>query len=352
MRIAVVCPYDLQAPGGVQQVCRELAGRLRRAGDDPILVGPGKAPDAVSVGREMRITANRSTVPLSLDPRAIARTRRALAAVDVVHAHEPFVPLVGWAALSAHRPLVATFHADPAPWTRNAYRLGSPLAARILRGRVSTAVSPVAAQALPESWHPVEIIPNALDTEAYAVDVARHPNRIVFLGRDDPRKGLDVLLTAWPEIRAAVPAAELIVMGVDRPVSIPGVQFWGRVDEKRKHHALASASVHVAPNLGGESFGIVVAEGMAAGCAVVASDIPAFEAVLRGAGVLVPAGRTDDLARAVVDLLRAPQHARSLGERAQRAAARFDWARVLSRYQAAYESAQSRYRITIQKRKE
>lgn len=352
MHIAVVCPYDLQAPGGVQQICRELVDRLRRVGDEAVLVGPGAAPDSVSVGRGVRIPANRSIVPLTLDPGAVARTRRAVAGADVVHVHEPFVPFVGWAALGAGRPVVATFHADPAPWTRRVYRLGSPLGARLLRSSVRTSVSPVAAGALPEAWHPVEIIPNGLDTDAYVVEVDRSPARIVFLGRDEPRKGLDVLLAAWPAIRGAVPEAELVVVGADRPGSIAGVEFAGWVDEDRKRRILASASIQVAPNLGGESFGIVVAEGMAAACAVVASALPAFRAVLGTSGVLVPAGEAADLAGAVVDLLRNPEQTRSLGHRARRSAARFDWARVLDRYRTAYESAQSRHRSTIRNRKE
>ncbi len=151
-----------------------------------------------------------------------------------------------------------------------------------------------------------------------------------------------MLLEAWPLIRAEIPEAELVVMGRGRPRSVPGVEFLGRVDEEKKRRTLASAAVMVAPNLGGESFGITVAEAMAAGCAVVASDLAAFAAVLDGNGILVPTGDARYLARQVAGLLSDPDRIRSLGRRARESAARFDWPRVLDRYRAAYESAVNR----------
>lgn len=340
MRIGIVCPYDLAVDGGVQQLCSELATRLTAAGDDAVLIGPSS--DSGALGRTITVRGNRSTVPLTLAPRSISATRRRLAHVDVVHVHEPFVPLVGWAALRTPKPRVATFHADPAPWTRRLYRAGAGLGNSLLADSVLTAASPVAADALPDRWGEVSVIPNAIDVPSYRPEVARHPHRVAFLGRDDPRKGLGVLLEAWPAIRAEVPEAELRVMGRGRPRSLPGVEFLGRVDEGEKRRTLASAAVMVAPNLGGESFGITVAEAMAAGCAVVASDLAAFAAVLDGNGILVPTGDPSYLARQVAGLLADPDRIRSLGRRARESAARFDWPRVLDRYRTAYESAVNR----------
>ncbi|HEX2154433.1 MAG TPA: glycosyltransferase family 4 protein [Acidimicrobiia bacterium] len=348
MRIGIVCPYDLTTDGGVQQLCRELAVRLAEAGDDPRLVGPG-TPET---GRTVSVSANRSSVPLSLDPRAIASIRRRLADVDVVHVHEPFIPVVGWAALTLDKPTVATFHADPAPWTRRVYRSASRIGRRLLGDSVVTAASAVAAEALPVRWGEPVIIPNAIDVPSYRVPVPRRAHRVVFLGRDDPRKGLEVLLAAWSAIRRTVSDAELVVLGRGHSRTVPGVEFRGRVDEETKRATLASASVMVAPNLGGESFGITVAEAMAAGCAVVASDLPAFDAVLAGTGVLVRPGDAEELSREVALLLTDGGRRETLAERAQEAASRFDWGRVLGLYRAAYESAVIRHRTTIDARKE
>lgn len=351
MRVVVVSPYDLTAPGGVQQVCTELVTRLRAAGEDAVLVGPGAGSGASA--RIRRVPANRSTVPLTLDRDAVRAVRRQASEADVIHIHEPFIPLVGWAVTAAaDRPRVATFHADPAAWSRTAYRLGARLGRRLLAGAELTAVSPVAATALPESWGPVTIVPNAIDVAAYRVDVERHPHRVVFLGRDDRRKGLDVALAAWPAVRRSVPDAELIVVGARRTGRWSGVEFRGRVDEEDKRRGLASASIHIAPNRGGESFGVVVAEGMAAGCAVVASDIPAFAHVLGSDGVLVPRDDATALAREVVDLLCDPTRCRRLGAAARKAVTRFDWSAVVDHYLGVYESALRRHRSTMERRKE
>ncbi|MGH8912678.1 MAG: glycosyltransferase family 4 protein [Acidimicrobiia bacterium] len=354
MRIGIVCPYDLGVPGGVQQVARELARRLRESGDAAVLVGPGDATGNgfSSVGRSVTVAANRSRVPLSLDPRSIAATRRKLAEVDVVHVHEPFLPLVGWAGLMGAKPTVATFHADPARWSRRLYRWLALAGDAWLGGAEVTAVSSVAAEALPRRWGPIEIIPNAIDTAAYHVEVARSPRRVAFLGRDDPRKGLDVILAAWPGIHRTRPDSELIVIGGSRPDAPPGVRYLGRLDEEEKRRALASAAVYAAPNLGGESFGLVLAEGMAAGCAVVASDLPAFRSVLGEAGRLVPPGDVTALATAIGALLDDPRESSRLGGVARTAAGRYDWSQVVGAYQRVYESALEPHRSSMDREKE
>ena len=346
MKIGVVCPYDLSAPGGVQQLCIELAGELRRGGDEVLLVGAGRdahlSPDhdgaTISVGRPFRVRANDSIVPLTLTPWSWGRVRTALAGVDVVHVHEPLVPLVGWVALTVDRPVVATFHADPPSWVPRVYRL-VPLVGRRMRRVVVTAVSDIAAAAIPDRWGPVTVIPNAIDVGSYDLPVGRVGHRVSFLGRDDPRKGLDILLGAWPQIRRQVPSAELKVMGADRSDVIPGVEFLGRVTGGDKKRVLATSLVYVAPNTGGESFGMVIAEAMAAGCAVVCSDLSAFRAVAGDHARFVPVGDVGALAEQVVSLLVAPAAAAALGEKARGHVKRFDWSVVAGRYREAYGRA-------------
>lgn len=346
MRIVLVCPYDVGAVGGVQYVVGELAARLAADGDEAVVVGPGEVPGAtgaVTIGRPATVRANGSRVPLTVDPRAPGRLRRLLRSADLVHVHEPFVPLAGWAALRTGRPTVATFHADPASWTRTLYRAAAPLGRWALAGASLSAVSPVAAGAVP--WGAPTVIPNGLDTDAYRRKSRGFPDRVAFLGRDDPRKGLDVLLAAWPAVRREHPGATLIVMGAERSVSIPGVEFRGRVDEETKRAVLAESAVLVAPHRGGESFGIVLVEGMAAGCAVVASDLPAFRHVLAGAGVLVPPGDPGALAAALAGLLSDTDALSGYAAAATRRSADFDWTAVLAGYRAVYERALASARL-------
>lgn len=343
MRVALVSPYDLSQVGGVQQIVVELGRRLADRGEDVVVVGPGSGPPDLqtrSVGPSLSVQANRSAVPLSPDPRAFGATRRAVSDAEVVHVHEPFVPWVGWAAATSDLPVVTTFHADPARWTRALYRAASTLGRRVVEGTVVTAVSEVAASALPPEWQAPTIIPNALDTAAYRVDTERRSGRVTFLGRNDPRKGRAVLLEAWESVVDTHPDAELVVMGSNGR-SGKRVVYTGRVSDEEKRATLASASIHVASNLGSESFGLVVAEGMAAGCAVVASDLPAFRAVLGDAGRLVPPGRPGPLADEIVALMSEPELAAGLGERARREVARFDWDVVLDAYLDAYRRAHS-----------
>lgn len=336
MRVAVVCPYDLGLFGGVQQLTIELVDRLAASGHDAWLVGPGVRNGAVSVGRTVKMRANASVVPLALGSGVARAVREAVDGADVVHVHEPLMPRVGTAASGLSMPRVLTFHADAPGWAHRFYR-AAPVRHR-MRESVLTAVSPVAARALPPAWGPVTIVPNAIDTAAYAVEVERVATRVTFLGRDDPRKGLDVLLRAWPTVVERVPGAELVVMGAKRTAG-QGVRYLGRVAEDDKRATLASAAVHVAPNTGGESFGIVLAEAMAAGAAVVASDIPAFRAVVGDAGALVPVGDSAALADAVVGLLTNQAALERAAVAGRRRVRDFDWSVVVGRYVDAYAAA-------------
>lgn len=343
MRIGIVSPYSLVQPGGVQQLCRELAERLAESGDEVLLAGPDGVAPQIDLGRSVTIPANATRAPISLDPGVRARMADLAEQVDVIHLHEPLIPFAGWAGLRQKIPLVVTFHADPVPWIRSAYRyLGKPLA-RLANRSIITAASPVAASALPSAMKPIRVIPNALEVAAYRSDRQRDPNRVVFFGRDEPRKGLDTLLDAWPLVTEAFPGARLVATA-SRQSGDETVSFVGRVSEADKVGWLAASQIHVNPNLGGESFGIVLAEGMAAGCAPVASDIPAFRYVADDAACFFPPGDTASLARAIVGLLIDPAAARQLGEAARARVERFDWVHVVGEYRRAYQDAIDRNR--------
>lgn len=340
MRVAVVCPYDLGRAGGVQDQATRLVGWLGGAGHDATLFGPGlDGPDgAVLLGASTTIPVNRSKAPVKLDPRLTRRMGEVLPGYDVVHVHEPLVPMVSVAAATVKGPAkVGTFHADPSPLVRGLYRYGAPAVRGMLRGiDVITAVSPVAGSAL-DGVVDYRVIPNGIDVAAYGTG-PKHDQRVTFLGRDDPRKGLSVLLDAWPLVRAALPEASLHVLGAERP-DVAGVRFLGRVSEEEKRAELGAATVHVAPNLGGESFGIIVLEAMAAAGAVVASAIPAFAHVAGDAAVLFPPGDSGALAAAVIELLDDPARAAALGERARARSALFDGPNVAAQYINAYEDS-------------
>ena len=341
MKVAVVSPYGVDRFGGVQGQAIQLVEWLSDAGHKAWLVAPGTGgPSGTKhVGNSVTLRANKSRAPLALDPRAIRRSVAAVEGADVVHVHEPLMPMVSVAVLVGKTPpTVGTFHADPTPMVRRLYAGGRPLLRRLVqRLAVATAVSPVAQSAVAELVD-TRIVPNGIDVDSFAVDVERHSNRVVFVGRDDPRKGLDVILKAWHKVRAAVPDAELIVTA-DRDDDSEGVEFRGRVTDTEKRALLASSVIACCPNLSGESFGLVVAEGMAAGCAVVASKIPAFEAVLGDAGVLIAPGDTHGLAEAIIDLLQGPSRARELTARGTAKVREFDREAVLAGYLTAYEDA-------------
>lgn len=342
MKIAVVSPYDLAVPGGVQDQVVSLVSWLHDDGHEAWAVAPGSGGPGGTrhVGGVTGVPVNRSRAPVSLNPASVRRVAAAVSDADVVHVHEPLVPFVGLGALLADTPpRVGTFHADPGFGVRGLYRLGASVLRRLARRlAVATAVSPVAREAV-AGFVDARVVPNGLDIGALQIEMEKVPGRVVFVGRDERRKGLDVLLQAWPLVRSAVPHAELRVISTERPSGPAGVTFLGRVDIATKRAELAAASVLCAPNLGGESFGLVVAEGMAAACAVVASDLPAFEAVAGDTAVFVRAGNSNALGAAVAQVAGDPAAVAAAGEAARRRAERFDRAVVLRGYVGAYMDA-------------
>jgi phosphatidylinositol alpha-mannosyltransferase len=230
--------------------------------------------------------------------------------------------------------VIATFHAAPGSVGRLAYRVTRPVVSWFLGNTVAvTAVSRTASAFLPD-WLATRIIPNGLDYAAMKSDVPRDPSRVSFLGRDEPRKGLDVLLDAWPQVSEQVSGATLTVMGADRGSA--GVEWLGRVDQPTKAQVLGSSAVFVAPQLGGESFGIVLLEAMASGAAVVASNLDAFVDVADGAARFFPVGDSSALARALLEILDDPLERDRLALAGMEVAARYDWELVGASYRSLY----------------
>ncbi|MCH8986060.1 MAG: glycosyltransferase family 4 protein [Acidobacteria bacterium] len=345
MKIALVSPYDMGKRGGVQDQVAVLARWFNDEGHEAYTVGPGiPTPDMGiadhrSTGGSRSLSLNGSKVPMSLGRHAKDLTLEAISDADVVHVHEPFVPRVATAALvGAVQPVVATFHADPAQWTRRLYSVGSYLARRVIsNAKIVTTVSPVSASAI-AGFTDYEIIPNAIET-GFATSTKTR-SQVMFLGRSDRRKGLHVLLEAWPKVHAAHPEATLIINS-DSGQTLDGVRYVGRLSEAEKRTLYLQSDIFCAPNTGGESFGVVVADALAAGCAVVASAIPAFVHVAGEAGIFVAPGDVTSLADGLVRVLGDDRLKRAKQVAGPIRAAEFSVVRVGNAYLGVYRMALS-----------
>ena len=364
MRIGIVCPYAWDVPGGVQVHVRDLAETLIERGHEVSVLTPVEDPAtlpsyAVDGGRPRAIPYNGSVARLTLGVKATARVRRWIrdGDFDVLHVHEPLAPsLGGLACWAARGPIVATVHSSIE--RSRVLATGYYLAQTVLE-KVSAiiAVSEHARRTLVDHvGADAVLIPNGVRVERFS---AAPPLRdwgaptVLFLGRlDEKRKGLAVLLEAYPLLRQRIPDLLLVLVGPGDPDEVladvdpalrAGVVCLGRVDDEAKASALVSADVYVAPHIGGESFGIVLLEAMAAGTPVVASDLDAFERVLDGGrcGVTFPVGDHVALADAVGSLLDDPAKRRELAERGRQRAAVYDWSAVSEDVLHVYESVVS-----------
>ncbi len=342
MRVGLVCPYDMSRPGGVQAQVRGLASALTEMGDEPTVFAPGLSGvmEGVDLGSTVSIPGNGSMAPISVNPLVGSRLRREARDMDLLHVHEPLMPMVSLAALRAGPPIVATFHAAPRGLAATVYSLFGNRLERLLGGNVAavTAVSETAASPLPDTLD-VQIVPNGVDTNAFDLDVPRVPTRVCFLGRDERRKGLDVLIEAWGKVAEDHPDAELVVIGIDR--GITGVTWFGSVDDHTKNETLASSAIYVAPNLGGESFGIVLVEAMAAGAALLVSDLDSFRDVAGEAARYFTVGDSRALAASLTTLLSNPAEVSAMSVEGRHRAERFDWNVVAASYRTVYEEALS-----------
>lgn len=358
MRIAVVSPYDLEVPGGVQGHVTQLAHALEGAGDDVAVLGPR---------RSTRVRFNGSVAPIGLGPGEARelRGRLAEAAPEVIHVHEPLVPSVGVAAARSDlAPIVATFHA----WSDRdrLYRLARPVTRRVVDALDALlAVSPAAAayhaDALGLAHRRFAIVPNGVEVARFAdatpLEGVADPDRptLLFVGRLEPRKGLAVLIRAFTLLKSDHPDLRLVVVGEgperERCQSLlparlrADVLFLGRLSDADLPRVFAACDLYVSPALGGESFGIVLLEAMAAGRPVVASDLPGYRTVVTDGreGRLARPGDPARLAHAIGALVANPSLRRAAAEQGRDTAARYDWsvvaAAVRRHYLAVLEGA-------------
>ena len=362
MKIGLVCPYDWNAPGGVQVHVRDQALEFLRLGHDVHVLAPadsevGHPAWFTSGGPARPVSYNGSVARLAfgLGPARRARDWISEHEFDVLHVHEPLAPsLSGLAVWAATGPIVGTFHSSME--RSRMLAAGNALARTVLeklRGRI--AVSEMARRTFVEHvGGEFVVIPNGIDVDAFAGDSTLpgrpRPHSILFLGRlNEPRKGLQVLFAALPAVVAAVPDVTMLVAGPGDPeAALEGldptlhdrVEFLGYFATEDKPAILRSASVYVAPNTGGESFGIILTEAMAAGAPIVASDLEAFRAVLgdHGAGALFRNEDANDLARQLVRVLTEPAFAASLVARGRERVLTYDWSRVSRQVLDVYES--------------
>jgi len=362
MRIGLVCPYSFDEPGGVQAHILDLATHLIGQGHFVRVIGPcgddTEVPDfVVRGGTSVPISYNGSVARLSFGPRTFTKIREFIIAghFDVLHIHEPNSPSFSLAALQvAEGPIVATYHASATG--SKLLKLVLPL----LRPRLEKIRGGIAVSEMARRWQVEQLggdpvlIPNGVDTQAFARGVIPpspgRPLELVFLGRlDEPRKGLDILLAALSELDREV---TVTVMGGGSPRNVPGVNFVGRVSDDEKIAILGRADIYVAPNTGGESFGIVLVEAMAARCAVVASDLEAFAAVCdvesdNPAGLLFRTGDVDDLRAKLRQLIDDPGQRANLIEAGSRRATLYDWDHVAAEVVRVYETVADGTTVTV-----
>lgn len=366
MRIGIVCPYALDVPGGVQVHVTDLAQELMRRGHEVGVLAPA-GPEMelpawiTSAGNAIPIPYNGSVARLNFGAAPAVRTRRWIEQgnFDLLHIHEPITPSIGMLALQAARgPLVGTFHAamDHSMVREATAPMVSGLIEK-LTARI--AVSNEAKKTL-QHFHGGDavVIPNGVYTKPFRTSPkqerftgsAQAPT-IAFLGRiDEPRKGLGVLLKAVPQVLARFPQARFLVAGRgENPqalahldaTSAAAVTFLGGVSDADKAALLASATCYVAPQTGGESFGIVLVEAMAAGTAVISSDLAAFAAVLENGrlGTMFKNGDSDALAQAIIGVIDDPQTTQAKITAANVAVERYDWSNVTDQILAVYDVA-------------
>ncbi|AZA13710.1 glycosyltransferase family 4 protein [Corynebacterium choanae] len=360
MRIGIVCPYSFDEPGGVQAHVLDMAKFLRSQGHYVRVLGPATAaatvPDFVQRGGgSVAVPYNGSVARLSIGPKVRQQVKTFLqeGQFDVLHVHEPNSPSYSLAALLlAQGPIVATFHTsgDASTLLKIAKPVLTPLLEKI---RAGIAVSEMARrfQMLQLGGDPV-VIPNGVDIAPFAAARHQHAHRaaaatatnplqVCFLGRlDEPRKGLDVLLQALEFVQCPV---AVTVMGAGTARPHPQVTYLGRVSDAQKAAVLAASDVYCAPNTGGESFGIVLVEAMAAGACVLASDLEAFRAVTgaaskQPAGMLFPTGDPHALAASLDRLASDWQLRHRLRAGGVQRAQEFDWSVVGQRVLAVYST--------------
>lgn len=366
MKIGIACGYSWDVPGGVQFHVRDLAKELISRGHDVSVIAPSEKSKSeledfvTPTGAAVPVKYNGSVARLAFGPKVNRQVRAWLreGEFDVLHVHEPFTPSVSMLALmSTDCPVVATFHT--AMESSRLLNLASPLIIPIL-DKISAriAVSHEARRTMVQhlggdAW----VIPNGVFVKDLQIEEpdprfvgTDDAPTLAFLGRiDEPRKGLPVVAQAFGQIRREVPGVRLLVAGKGDEeaaaelfgADVDAVEFLGPVSDEDKALLLGSATVYLAPNTGGESFGIILVEAMSAGSFIVSSDIPAFKAVLADGtyGRHFVNTDSDDLARVVVDALRRPAMRAEVAQAGSVEAWRYDWSTGASQILTVYDTA-------------
>ena len=365
MRIGMVSPYSFDVPGGVQLHIRDLAEFYLAAGHDVSVLAPADEDTplpgyVVGAGRAVPVPYNGSVARLLFGPVTAARVSKWVerGAFDVIHVHEPVSPSLSMLTMwAAEQPLVATFHT--ATMRSRVMHAAQPILQPGLEkvvGRI--AVSQEARSTVRRHLGgDAVVIPNGVYVDDFAnaaiapwwQGTAEQPT-LVFLGRiNESRKGLPVLLAAMPQLLDAMPGLRLLIAGPgEHKDALHGMpdrvaracEFLGSITDQEKASLLASADVYVAPNTGGESFGIILIEAMSAGVPVLASDLEAFRAVLRDGrdGRLFSMGDPSDLARHALSLLDDPETRAVYSAAGVRRAREFDWNHVAAQVMNVYET--------------
>jgi phosphatidyl-myo-inositol alpha-mannosyltransferase len=370
MKVGIVVPYSWSFWGGVPDHAHHQALALRNLGvETRTLMGndpPGQftrvlhprsgrhgepPPDVIPIGRSVIVPANGALPNIILSPRSLVRIKRVLEQerFDVIHLHEPMTPIPCVATLSlADAPCVSTHHAaGDLGWLKGAKPLWGFLLDRLVkRIAVSTRARDSAARYFPAEY---EIIPNGVLIPEQA-DPAGRENRVVFIGRHDPRKGMEVVLRAWPHVHART-GARLRVVGAD-PLRVrlalakyrlsgDSIDTLGPIDDDSLSRELLTAKALAAPSLGGESFGMVLTRAFACATPAVASDIDGYRDVMTPrTGITVPPGDVDALSRGLVELLEDEPRREQLGREARRLAEEsYAWGDIARRLLDVYEQA-------------
>jgi phosphatidylinositol alpha-mannosyltransferase len=362
VRVGLVCPYSWDIPGGVQAHVRDLAEALIGLGHEVSVLTPADEdtplpPYAVSAGRAVPVRYNGSVARLQFGPVSAARARRWLreGRFDVLHLHEPSTLSLSLTVLMLARgPIVATWHSSMTR-SRTLSALSGVLQPFLekITGRIAVSVAARRLQVEHLGGDAVEI-PNGVAVAHYATAEPLpgypRPGTVGFLGRyDEPRKGMAVLLDALARLAPDRPDLRLLVAGrgdaadllSGLPPALAGrVDLLGLVDEADKARMLRSVDVYCAPNLGGESFGIILLEAMAAGAPILASDLDPFRRVLDDgrAGTLFRTGDPAALAGSLAELLDDPGRRARLAAAGTEVVAPYDWPVVTRQILAVYET--------------
>ena len=363
MKIALACPYAWGDPGGVQVHVRELASHLLDDDHQVLVLAPVRRapaePWVTGIGRPIDIRYNRSNAPIDPRPWSCRPVRDALRsfAPDVVHVHEPFAPSTSmWATFVSSVPLVATFHSGAE--RARLYDLAAPILRRVARRIVvRIAVSRTAERsAAARVGGAFEIVPNGTDVGRFlrAEPADLGPGeKLLFVGRLDERKGFRTAVAAFARLARERPDVQLIVVGDgperDAVGTVPAairsrVRMLGAVPHADLPSIHAACDLYLGPSIGGESFGIVLVEAMAAGLPIVASDIAGYDEVVQDGvqGTLVPPGDPRAVAEAVAEILDDPVTAARMGAAGRERSRTFDWHVVAARIEELYDRAVAR----------